>query len=797
MKMKLNQMLSTYCNLAILVLVCSVAAVSGAQDRDARAAIVSVDGIPAIRVSIAASQGGMILPIPEAIFDTHQGSVVLEVAVTGFPSNAAILDFGGGGSNRILISDSYAGETPFPSQRGHFRLIISDGHGAQPVVEGPIMEAGHSHLLALTWRDGRFDFLIDGKSAGTVQSKFSGGSVPDRLALIEPLGISWEKVEVWSKQLTYDEIQRRSANAHWTLDSEATFLAVRAQGQETPQTSWIGPGLMNADKVMKVLRQPLSKRELFVDIAKGRDDQDGSLERPYKTIVHAAEVAGPGDTVTLMPGTYRESVQLTRSGREDAPITFRASSQGPVIFDGTDPISGFEPGGDFPGGSLWVKTGFHSRDVMFGDPKTISILKGRGPTGQAQLEYRGRVDTLWLDGQFLPKGTSRETLHSHSFWVDKEKNQLILALDPRDRPENHLLEIGARGAFFSGDVSYIHLRGFRAMRADTAYFVGAINPGLTSSNWVIENIVESWGNWAGILLHGWGHLVRRNITDDNGDDGIEGTLCQYVTLDGNISRSNDWQLDRIINPNWGSGGSKFTQVNHMAIRNHEAAFNHGPGIWFDVNNRDITIENSLFHHNRSGIMVEISPGPFFFRNNICFANEEAGIVVAESSNATIENNTLVANKYGIDLRNIPGRKGPGLTEAQGTFKTANVSIRHNIIAQNQAAGIINSFLEIDLGENKVQSDSNIFFKNAAILIWPVKQGSGAATTKLDASNDWTPSDDGGGTRFLSLDAVHTAIGLEANSIVADPRFVMPEISDYRIDPHGPARLVPSGPTNPK
>jgi parallel beta-helix repeat protein len=326
--------------------------------------------------------------------------------------------------------------------------------------------------------------------------------------------------------------------------------------------------------------------------------------------------------------------------------------------------------------------------------------------------------------------------------------------------------------------------------------VGAINPGITSSNWVIENVVESWGNWAGILLHGWGHLVKDSITDDNGDDGIEGTLCQYVTLDGNISRSNDWQRDRIINPDWGSGGSKFTQVDHMLVRNHEAAFNHGPGIWFDENNKDITIENSRFHHNMSGIMAEISTGPFNFLNNICFANEGAGILIAESANVMIENNTLVANKYGIDLRNISGRKGAGLTEAQGSFKVANVSIRRNIIAQNEAAGIINSFSPIGIVENRVKSDSNLFFKNSAIVIWPVKQGTGA-TTKIDASNDWAPPENGGGVRLLSLEAVHKAVGLETNSVVADPHFVMPEINDYSVDPYaaGSFRAGASFPSN--
>ncbi|WP_328421334.1 DUF1565 domain-containing protein [Micromonospora sp. NBC_00389] len=51
---------------------------------------------------------------------------------------------------------------------------------------------------------------------------------------------------------------------------------------------------------------------------------DGSLTAPFCTITQAAAVAGPGQTVLVQPGEYRESVTLTRSGTEGAPITFRA-----------------------------------------------------------------------------------------------------------------------------------------------------------------------------------------------------------------------------------------------------------------------------------------------------------------------------------------------------------------------------------------------------------------------------------------------------------------------------------------
>ncbi|MEH0841455.1 right-handed parallel beta-helix repeat-containing protein [Micromonospora sp. CPCC 205711] len=51
---------------------------------------------------------------------------------------------------------------------------------------------------------------------------------------------------------------------------------------------------------------------------------NGSVEAPFCTISAAAAVAEPGQTVWIQAGNYPEKVELTRSGAESAPITFRA-----------------------------------------------------------------------------------------------------------------------------------------------------------------------------------------------------------------------------------------------------------------------------------------------------------------------------------------------------------------------------------------------------------------------------------------------------------------------------------------
>ncbi|MDP2949182.1 MAG: right-handed parallel beta-helix repeat-containing protein [Chloroflexota bacterium] len=72
----------------------------------------------------------------------------------------------------------------------------------------------------------------------------------------------------------------------------------------------------------------------FYVASDGDDAAEGSAERPWRTIQHAADVAVAGDTVVVRQGTYQERVTLARSGEEGKPITFRASPGEKVTLDG-------------------------------------------------------------------------------------------------------------------------------------------------------------------------------------------------------------------------------------------------------------------------------------------------------------------------------------------------------------------------------------------------------------------------------------------------------------------------------
>ncbi|MDH6704931.1 hypothetical protein P3T27_001639 [Kitasatospora sp. MAA19] len=95
---------------------------------------------------------------------------------------------------------------------------------------------------------------------------------------------------------------------------------------------------------------------LYVNNRPGADCTDsgaGTQAAPYCTVGAAAAVAQPGQTVEIQPGTYRESLVVTRSGTAEAPITFRSGGTG-------DSIAGIGSG-SIPGSGITVRGASHLR----------------------------------------------------------------------------------------------------------------------------------------------------------------------------------------------------------------------------------------------------------------------------------------------------------------------------------------------------------------------------------------------------------------------------------------------------
>ena len=80
----------------------------------------------------------------------------------------------------------------------------------------------------------------------------------------------------------------------------------------------------------------LPAAELHVAIT-GSDTNPGTQTAPLRTIQRAADLAQPGDTVTVHAGVYRERVNPPRGGESDAKrIVYQAAAGQKVVITGSE-----------------------------------------------------------------------------------------------------------------------------------------------------------------------------------------------------------------------------------------------------------------------------------------------------------------------------------------------------------------------------------------------------------------------------------------------------------------------------
>lgn len=84
-------------------------------------------------------------------------------------------------------------------------------------------------------------------------------------------------------------------------------------------------------------------RELHVSL-QGNDQHPGTAKAPLRTIQRGADLAQPGDTITVHEGVYRERVNPPRGGESDSKrITYQAAPGERVEIKGSEVITGWRP----------------------------------------------------------------------------------------------------------------------------------------------------------------------------------------------------------------------------------------------------------------------------------------------------------------------------------------------------------------------------------------------------------------------------------------------------------------------
>ena len=485
----------------------------------------------------------------------------------------------------------------------------------------------------------------------------------------------------------------------------------------------------------------------------GSDAANGtSSDIPLKTIQKAVERAGPGDSVLIRAGTYREEIEVKNGGTADKPLTIAGYKDELPVLKGSDIVTGWERHSE----GIWKKTGWsiNSQQVFvdFDERKPLPSLQQIGMPSRfyKAFEYP------------KPVGKGIEDLGPGSFYYDPAASTLYIRLADGSDPNRHQIEVSTRKSLLRVTKPYVHLKGLAFRHSSVSAFMqqgGAVS--LASYN-VMEDCDVQWVDFAGVNL-GYQtegvQVIGSNISN-NGDSGINAPGSYGFRIAGNTLANNN---TRGFNPLWHAGGLKATTKAYGVVERNEVAGNNGSGIWFDYANggQPIIVRNNFVHDNGpvdSAIFFEVSNNGQIY-NNVLSNNARRGVYLSGADNTHVYNNTIYATKgyAGIELGGLP-RNGATLT---------NNRVYNNIISHGST--------RYDL------------------IIMP-PNGTSIAANQSDYNNIFRPNEPirlSSKGNFTDLSAWQGATSMDSRSISADPRYVAPatptSVANLEVRPDSPVR----------
>lgn len=482
-------------------------------------------------------------------------------------------------------------------------------------------------------------------------------------------------------------------------------------------------------------------REYHVSV-NGDDGQEGSLQQPLRTISKAADLAQPGDLVTVHSGIYREWVKPPRGGDSDARrIVYQAASGKQAEIRGSEVVKGWEKVSH----RVWKVTLPHA---FFGDYNPYEeIIQGDWFDPMGREHHTGEVylngAPLWeaaaLDEVFQPRDEdqywySRVESAGTTLWGDFGE------LDPNAE----MVEINVRPACFYAEVpgvNYITVRGFKLRHAatqwapPTAEQIGLIGTHW-SKGWIIEDNEISDSRCSGITLgkyhdprdrteasadqynetirlalkNGWSrarigaHIVRNNKIYRCEQAGICGSMGAIFSVVSGNHIHDIWVKRQFRGAE--IGGIKFHGAIDTLISNNRI-HRAGRGLWLDWMTQGTRVSGNLFYENTTDdLFLEVNHGPFMVDNNI-FLSE---IAVRNWSEGGAFVHNLVAGE--VVLRPEPNRatpfQRPHSTEVAGLSITRGGDDRwfNNLFVGH------NGLSPYDGVELPVRMDGNVFSNGA-------------------------------------------------------------------------------------
>ncbi len=373
-----------------------------------------------------------------------------------------------------------------------------------------------------------------------------------------------------------------------------------------------------------------------------------TLNQPTSLETAIAKVV-TGDAIILRGGIYRTGGLFLNQG-----ITLQPYKEERPILKGTKVASKWQPLRN----NLW-KTSW----TRLFPAKPLGWWQ-RDREGMRTPLHRFNNDMVFVDGRLLQSAGWEGEVDEGSYYVDYEKGQVYIGVDPAGRE----VEITAFDSALVRTSQAIHdktsdrkgptIRGitftqyawralevegkkrFTAADEPTDEPVGLADPstfGKEVVGTVLENVTISYCSRVAGYFRGDGLVIRNSLISDTSTEGIYVIGSSDVLLERNIIRRNNIEG---LTGYYPAAVKIFNQTRRVTCRDNLVVDNpNSNGIWYDVGNRDGVFVNNRIENAQDGFFFEISRGAIVAGNVFVRCNK--GIRVLNSADVRAYNNTFV------------------------------------------------------------------------------------------------------------------------------------------------------------
>lgn len=449
------------------------------------------------------------------------------------------------------------------------------------------------------------------------------------------------------------------------------------------------------------------------------DSGAGTAQAPYCTISAAiSRRGGPGVTILVKPGVYREDVRISTDGSSGNPLVVAASGS-PVVVDGADDVSI---------SSAWT---LHSGNVWRAPGVTWS------------------PEQVFVDGiRLTPSSSAPSSLGTNTFVY--VSGQGLYVNIGGSNPGTRQTLVGRRDhGFRLSGVAWVSIDGFSVMHTED----DAIQVTGASANCEITNNTVSFANTRGIQVSSSSIiLVQSNVVFSCNDHGIGLSGCTGVAVQENESFDNARPDVRAANGIYLTGSSGNTIQRNRLHDNQDSGLQINSG-----SNDNLSLQNQSWDNGDHGFDHLESSGTFHL-GDVAYRNYKDGFSMeGDSPGTTVANCIAVDNGLETQEYNlwVDDSSTPGFVSNSNIFWNSTSAPIVKFVSERYTSL---SAYSSDSGHDGRSLQANPRFVSASSGDFHLLSPSPAIDSADATVTNWPVTDADGQLRYDDANVANTGIG---------------------------------------